>query len=305
MKSPWVAFLFASATAAAVAAILYSKAQLPADVLHGQLAVGEETRHFRLVVPHGVDAKRAIPVVFAFHGAGDTPEQMAQYTGLDDLAVAHNFYLVYPQGRFQSWPPAIYAENSEPVERELAFFDAILEDMSGRYTIDGERVYAVGMSQGAAFVELLVAKRNSCLAAAVSHSGWLPEPLSSEGWTVDFPCPILLIAGAADRQVTPTMAERARDCFERKGHPTELLIIPELGHRWARDHDINQRIWQFLSPRRLGEQTKITMKPPKCRCSHSQDLFTTTRVWMAFSRRKTGARYMEFGIGQIRMTIVV
>lgn len=262
MSSRWMRLAIALATIAALAALVYWKTQLPADVLRGRMVVREESREYRLLIPHAVDSRQATPLVFAFHGAGDTPEQMAEYTGLDDLAVAHGFYLLYPQGRFHSWPPYILPDNPEPVERELAFFDAILGDMSDRYNIDPSRVYAVGMSQGGAFVDLLVAKRNSRLAAAASHSGWLPTPLPSEGWIVDYPCPVLFIAGASDRQVTLSMVERAHDCCARQGHPTELLVIPGLGHRWARDHDINERIWQFLSPRRLVRPSDFGSETP-------------------------------------------
>lgn len=65
------------------------------------------------------------------------------------------------------------------------------------------------------------------------------------------PCPILFIAGADDRQVSPETVVRARDAFARSGHPTRYLLLPGLGHRWATEFDINRKIWSFLEPNRL------------------------------------------------------
>lgn len=252
MRSRFGALVAVVAVAVTAGSLIIWKTRPRADILRGQqMVVQEEVRDYRLVIPHSLDPNRPAPIVFAFHGAGDTPEQMAHYTGLDQLAGSEGFYLVYPQGRFLSWPPSILADNPEPVERELMFFDALLGNLMGRYQIDQTRVYAVGMSQGGAFVNLLATKRNARLAAAASHSGWLPPPLPEEGWKVDHACPVLFIVGAKDSQVTPASVRTAHDCFERQGHPTELLVIPELGHCWAREHGINATIWRFLCSHRL------------------------------------------------------
>jgi predicted esterase len=109
------------------------------------------------------------------------------------------------------------------------------------------------MSQGAAFVNLLVAKRSEKIAAAASHSGWLPNPLDSEGMHARRKCPILFITGSQDQQVPPATVRKAYDCFRREGHPVRFELIDGLGHRWALEHDINTTIWRFLSQHRLPE----------------------------------------------------
>lgn len=68
-----------------------------------------------------------------------------------------------------SWPPFIPPENPEHVDADLHFFDAVCDELTQQYNIDERRVYATGMSQGAAFVNLLVAetasgRRDSCRA---------------------------------------------------------------------------------------------------------------------------------------------
>ena len=119
--------------------------------------------------------------------------------------------------------------------------------------MDAKRVYVTGMSQGAAFVNLLVAKRSEKIAAAASHSGWLPDPLGDEPIHTRRKCPLLFIAGSEDRQVPPDAVREAFDCFRREGHPVEFLVIEGLGHHWALEHNINAKIWRFLSQHRWPE----------------------------------------------------
>ena len=197
------------------------------------------------------------PILFVFHGALDTTEQAAEYTRLDRLASSQGVYVVYPQGRFLNWPPSIPPENPECIEPDLALFDALCRELAHRYPVDTKRIYVTGMSQGAAFVNLLVAKRSEKIAAAAAHSGWLPDPLGESPLHTRRKCPMLFIAGTEDRQVPPAAVREAYDCFRRADHPVEFLLIEGLGHHWALEHDVNAKIWRFLSPHRLGRVSVI------------------------------------------------
>ncbi len=238
---------------------LFFRLSRPATVLPAEsLTIRGEVRQYRLVIPRWREGRMPTPVLFVFHGAIDTTEQAAEYTKLDRLASSQGVYVVYPQGRFLNWPPSIPPENPECIEPDLAFFDALCRELAHRYPVDMKRVYVTGMSQGAAFVNLLVAKRSEKIAAAASHSGWLPDPLGDGPLHTRRKCPLLFIAGSEDRQVPPAAVREAYDCFRREGHPVEFLIIEGLGHHWALEHDINPKIWRFLSPHRLSER----MPPP-------------------------------------------
>lgn len=205
------------------------------------------TRKYRLVIPKSLEERSPAPLLLAFPGAGDSAEDMSRYTQLDWLAADKGFYLVYLEGRHLSWPPFIPPENPEHVDPDLQFFDAACDELTRQYNIDERRVYATGMSQGAAFVNLLVAKRGRRLAAAAAHSGWLPRPLPDEGIRAERKTPMLFIVGSNDAQVPPDVVSSAYECFRREGHPCEYHEVPGLGHGWARRQGINERIWQFLS----------------------------------------------------------
>ena len=169
--------------------------KIDADVYpREEIEVGGGKRTFRLVVPHGVKDGPA-PVVFAFHGVGDAPDAMPKYTDLDRLACEHRFVLVYPVANSRMWrtegPVASTAENPD-----LQFFDALLQHVKQRQQIDDERVYLMGMSNGASFAQLLAFQRSDEIAAVVAHSGSLPKELRSKKPTRPFP--ILLVVGAND-----------------------------------------------------------------------------------------------------------
>ena len=211
------------------------------------IEVGEYTYAYRLVVPDALPGEGRIPVVFAFHGALDTTEQAAEYMQLDRLAADACVYVVYPQGRHLGWPPFIPEGNPECIEPDLQMFETLCDELIDHYRADPDRMYAVGVSQGGAFVCLLAARRSERLAAAVVHSGWLPQPLPTTGIHAARKCPIAFVAGSVDRQIPPEVVREAHDCFEREGHPTEFWLLEGIGHRWALPCDINSRVWAYLA----------------------------------------------------------
>ena len=150
------------------------------------------------------------PVIFAFHGHGgkmqNTADQMNFQTVWPEAVV------VYPQGLngrhavnnpntnapgWQLWP-------GEYDDRDLKFFDRMLETMRQKFAVDNRRIYAAGFSNGAIFCYVLWAKRAPILAAigpvAACLSNELP-PLDgevSQPTELTQPLPVMHIAGLMD-----------------------------------------------------------------------------------------------------------
>ena len=57
-----------------------------------------ETRQYVLYVPATYDGSESYPVMFNFHGNGDSAQNYFNYVDMTDLADMHGFILVYPQG---------------------------------------------------------------------------------------------------------------------------------------------------------------------------------------------------------------
>ena len=73
----------------------------------------------------------------------------------------------------------------------------------------------------------------------------------------------------------------AYDCFRREGHKMEYLLIEGLGHHWALEHDINAKIWRFLSPHRLfgvGSPIRASGSTMKLRAIRRLNVIATSLV---------------------------
>lgn len=221
------------------------------DIEHRRILVAGTERHYRLASPLRPASNDDLrPLVVALHGALDTTDQMAKSTGLDNLARDNDCVVVYLEGRHLNWPPFIPIENPELMDADLAFFLKVVSLAVDEWNVDQERVYVVGVSQGGAMTNLLVAKCSDRVAAAVCNCGWLPKPLGEQPLDTKNCCPMLFLSGTGDRQVPTEMVEEAMGAFQAAGHPCQLELIPNAGHGW---NDASDSVWAFLEDKRLGQ----------------------------------------------------
>ncbi len=163
------------------------------------ITVDGSVRHYRLVIPRRLPQER-VPIVFAFHGIGDsTTEEMAAYSGLDRLAAEKGFVLVYPVARNHMWATMDIDPRNLDRNPDVRFFDQLLGHLGNRFRLDPNRIYLVGMSNGASFAQLLAFARPG-VAAVVAHSGTRPFELMR----AIRPFPILLLAGEGREKVPAT-----------------------------------------------------------------------------------------------------
>ena len=204
------------------------------------ISVEHAERAYRLVVPKSVNLKAPAPLVFAFHGLLDSKDLMPRYSQLDSLAEKQGFILVYPNSRGLHWPMVL-----EWAKQDLAFFDAIRAKIISQYNIDLRRVYLVGMSNGAYFVNLLASQRSDKIAAIALHSGGLGlvNPAKTK---VGHKYPVMILHGTDDSIVPVGEGRRTRDAYKRAGYEVEYVEVPELNHFWAAGADANGRIWKFF-----------------------------------------------------------
>jgi poly(3-hydroxybutyrate) depolymerase len=212
------------------------------------LAIGKQTRVYRLVVPKTVDLTKPAPLVVSFHGMGiDSKDLMPWYTGLNATAEKHKFLLVYPEAVGRSWGLA-----PEKVSSDLAFFDALVAKLSADYKIDANRIYVLGMSNGGYFAHLIGKERSTQVAAVCSHSG----PLGLQmllGINAQRKFPVLIVHGDKDRLLSVDFARENRDKYKREGHEVKYVEVAGLGHLWATKQGINETIWKFFDEHPLEE----------------------------------------------------
>ncbi|PHR93848.1 MAG: phospholipase [Blastopirellula sp.] len=211
---------------------------LPAKVLPNEfITIDGTTRNYRIVLPDNLS--KPAPLVIAFHGTGDSPESMAEYSQLDRLATQNGFILVYPAAQKSMWKTVNIAPEKLDENLDVRFFDALLSQLLASYEIDSTRVYVAGMSNGASFVQMLMTVRSNKIAAAVAHSGSRPSDLGE----ISKPCPTLLIVGENDIALSAIQADA--ELYRNADVPVQLIIVPNLGHQWSVPH--NTEMWAFLS----------------------------------------------------------
>ena len=111
------------------------------------------------------------PVIFAFHGHGGNMQNMFRTHGLEKLwpeaiivcpqGLNTPGQLTDPKGNLPGWQKAPGDQN----DRDLHFFDSMLETLRQDYRVDNRRIYVTGHSNGGGFTYLLWATRGDVIAA--------------------------------------------------------------------------------------------------------------------------------------------
>jgi polyhydroxybutyrate depolymerase len=220
------------------------------------LQVDGVEREALVYTPAGKSKAGGAPLVFVFHGHGGTMKSAARsmrfYEAWPEAIV------VYPQG--VNTPTRVDPDGKRPgwqrsvgdqKDRDLKLFDAMLADIEKKHTVDKQRVYVTGFSNGAVFTYLLWAERPGNLAAVAPIAGL---PLERSEFK-PVPKPAFIIAGRKDALVKfrsqQQMIEKVREIngvtekgvssgegFTRyksdNGTPVETLIHPG-GHLVPRE----------------------------------------------------------------------
>ena len=168
-------------------------------------------------------SKSKSPVIFAFHGHGGN-----MYFAARGMAL-QNYWpeaiVVYPQGLptpgiimdREGKKPGWQREAGQEHDRDLKFVDAILASLREKYSIDENRVYASGFSNGGLFTYLLLSQRPNVFAAfAPGGAVLLPQvPLTQAR-------PVLHYGGQSDQlarfekqQATIDQVRKFNGCAEK------------------------------------------------------------------------------------------
>jgi len=184
-----------------------------------RLTVADTPREALVFAPQ-VKTPEGAPVVFAFHGHGGNMRNAARSFHLETLWP--EAIVVYPQGLLTRSPrdpqgkrPGWQGTPGSDDDRDLKFFDALLDTIKEKWKVDERRIYATGHSNGAVFTYLLWATRHDVLAAIAPSSAPSRTRLA-------LPLPTFHIAGEQDRiapfalqQATIAEVKRLNACRER------------------------------------------------------------------------------------------
>lgn len=144
----------------------------------GHLEFQGRSRFYELHVPPGYRSGTPTPVVLVFHGGGGWPSAMRYQSGMDRVSDREGFIAAYPGGtgfrknRMLTFNAGICC--SYAVERnvdDVGFTAAVIDDLAAHYTIDRDRVFATGLSNGAMMAYRLACELADRIAAVAPVSG--------------------------------------------------------------------------------------------------------------------------------------
>ena len=190
------------------------------------------SRGFDLYVPTGLRTRGPAPLLLALHGCGQSGRDFVAATRFDELADRRGFVLLVPEQsitmnaqRCWRW---FESDHQRRGQGEPALLAGIVATIAGRRSpvIDPTRVYATGLSAGAAMSVILGAQYPDLFAAVAAHSGpaygaagsarqalaamqALTAPATVEPGSLPWP-PLMVVQGGADRTVSPRNSDRLR-----------------------------------------------------------------------------------------------
>lgn len=164
---------------------------------------GGRERRYLVHVPKGYDPSKRYPVVLAFHGGAARPEAQRIQSRLNEVSDRHGFLVVYPAGTgllakfltFNAGTCCGYAVRRRV--DDVGFVRQLLGDLPHQYSVDSQRVYATGMSNGAMMCYRLACELSDRIAAIAPVAGTMavsgPKPRR--------PVPVMHFHGRKDNNV--------------------------------------------------------------------------------------------------------
>ena len=256
------------------------------------LKVNGKSRTYLLYVPNNV--KESAPLVISLHGAGGVVALDSHDPDFNSIADKDGFIVAYPQGLQTTFPGlgGMQANGWTSTGEEnfdTDFLKAVVEDIDAKYTLDRQRLYCCGFSNGGMMTYVMANTCSHIFAAfaAISgypinefhlhHTSWRPVPfLHIHGKADDFVKYSLvpnIIENMVDRnganpvpEVTTKSGKYTKNVYEagEGGFPIIFYEIDGMGHSPFTNNteagSSSQTMWNFFQQYTLDMPCDTTMK---------------------------------------------
>jgi poly(hydroxyalkanoate) depolymerase family esterase len=145
------------------------------EFVAGHYAGSAGAREYKLFIPPAAAGTLPLPLVVMLHGCTQDPDDFAAGTGMNETALSHGFFVLYPAQSQQANPQRCwnwFKHNHQARGRgEPELLAGMTRDVMARYAIDPARVYVAGLSAGGAMAAILGDAYPDLFAAVGVHSG--------------------------------------------------------------------------------------------------------------------------------------
>ena len=158
------------------------------------------TRSYTLYIPANYTTANAHPIVFNLHGYTSNGNAQANLTKMNAIADTAGFIVAYPEGTLDNSSQPYWNAGYGTGVDDIGFIDALIDTIAANYTVDLQRVYSTGLSNGAIMSNTLACELNHRIAAIAGVAG----TMSATQYAACTPAnkiPVLHIHGTSDAVV--------------------------------------------------------------------------------------------------------
>jgi polyhydroxybutyrate depolymerase len=172
------------------------------QTINGSITHDNTERDYIMYIPSSYNSANPVPLVFCFHGFGSNASINFNYTNFKGIADTAGFIVVHPEGTLLQGTPHwnvggwTLASNTD----DVGFTSALIDTISSNYSINLDRVFSTGMSNGGYMSFLLACQLSDRFAAVASVTGSM-TPQTYNACNPQHPTPILQIHGTNDGTV--------------------------------------------------------------------------------------------------------
>ncbi len=220
-------------------------------------------RAFRLFVPPQAGSG-PLPLVVMLHGCTQDPDDFAAGTAMNEAACERGFYVLYPAQSQQANPQRCWNwfkhTHQQRGRGEPALLAGMVAQVQGEHRIDGQRIFAAGLSAGGAMAAILGATYPELIAGVGVHSGLaagaakdLPSALQAMRSGGDAPLqatPVRTIVfhGSQDNTVHPRNGEQVITAMAGTARREAAPVEGQDG-----GHAVTRQVWRGEGDRIVGE----------------------------------------------------
>ena len=150
---------------------------LSAQVVHAATVSFTGPRSFKIFVPSSYSKADPVPLVIALSGYGQTGAQFENYLHLTPIAQSAGFIYVHPDGTIDQFGARFWNATPEccdfqkPPVNDAAYIISIINKVSAKYSVDPNRIYIIGHSNGGFMANALACEYSSRIAAIINIAG--------------------------------------------------------------------------------------------------------------------------------------
>jgi polyhydroxybutyrate depolymerase len=190
------------------------------------LTSGGFQRTYFLQIPNAAGER---PLVIVLHGADSSPQGAYSTSNFAQIGLSRGWLVAYPAGYEGTWNEGA---GGTPARRagvnDVAFVQAMIEQIEARYAVNRAEIVASGISNGALMVELLGCRLAGTIDLIVPVEGELPATVSPTCHPAK-PISVLEVHGTADETIPYGGGH-----FDGVGGGTTVLSAPASVARWAK-----------------------------------------------------------------------